>query len=441
MNRARLEKIYAVLLLVIFGGVVLHAPLSVGLGTLFPDLLLVIKSWKEILMILLIPLAVYLVTKRKLWSRLLNDWLFRLILLFAALHFWLATFIFVGATSVLAGLAIDLRYILFFSLVYILLLLRPDYRQWFVRIGIIGAFVVVGFATLQLFLPPDILAHIGYNTSTIAPYLTVDKNPDYIRVNSTLRGPNPLGAYAGMVLAFLTALLVNGKARLNNRKVLISTLVLGSCGIVALWISYSRSALVGGAIMVLIVLFATWGRKLSRNAWVALCVTTFALAGALVALRGSSLVSNVIFHENLNGGSSVNSNEGHIMSLQYGAYIFLQHPFGLGVGSTGSASLLGDNPVTVENQYLFTAHETGWLGLIIFMAIFVLIIRRSWQNRSDWLSLGVFASGLGLALIGILLPVWVDDTISIVWWGLAAIVVAGGRHGSEQTKQKTARTA
>jgi hypothetical protein len=36
------------------------------------------------------------------------------------------------------------------------------------------------------------------------------------------------------------------------------------------------------------------------------------------------------------------------------------------------------------------------------------------------------ASGIGLALIGLLLPVWVDDTVSIVWWGLAAIATGGG---------------
>jgi len=38
----------------------------------------------------------------------------------------------------------------------------------------------------------------------------------------------------------------------------------------------------------------------------------------------------------------------------------------------------------------------------------------------------VWASGLGLILIGLVLPVWVDDTVSIVWWGLAALVIASG---------------
>ena len=441
MNRDRLEKIYAVLLLVIFGGIILHAPFSVAFGTLFPDISLIFKSWKEILMLFALPMAAYLITARRLWPQLLQDWVLRLMILYAALHFWLGTFFFASTSATLAGLAIDLRYVLFFCLVYVLLILRPGYKQWIIRIGVAGAFVVVCFATLQLFLPVDILTHLGYSKQTIAPYLTVDKNADYIRVNSTLRGPNPLGAYAGMVLGFLTAALVRGKLALANKKILTGTLILGICSVTSLWISYSRSALVGGFATTTIVLVATIGRKLSKNAWIALCVITFALAGALVAVRGSTIVSNVIFHENPNGGSSISSNEGHISSLQTGLQEMVRKPFGAGVGSTGSASLYSSEPMIVENQYLFVAHETGWLGLLLFIGITVLILIRSWKKRADWLALGVFASGIGLALIGLLLPVWADDTVSIIWWGLAAAALTGELHGRQSTQQKATRTA
>jgi hypothetical protein len=36
----------------------------------------------------------------------------------------------------------------------------------------------------------------------------------------------------------------------------------------------------------------------------------------------------------------------------------------------------------------------------------------------------VFASGIGLAVIGVLLPVFVDETVAIIWWGLAAVGLA-----------------
>jgi hypothetical protein len=111
----------------------------------------------------------------------------------------------------------------------------------------------------------------------------------------------------------------------------------------------------------------------------------------------------------------------------------IRQPLGQGIGSTGSASLFSSSPEIIENQYLFVAHETGWLGLALFSGISILVLIRSRERRADWLALGVFASGIGMLSIGLLLPVWVDDTVSIVWWGLAAISL-GGEHARKSSK-------
>ena len=438
MKHARLERIYIITLLVILIGVVIHAPLSVWLGTLFPDYSLVIKSWKEILMLLLIPLACVIVSHHALWPRLAKDWIFRIIVLYALLHILLSVLMWQGILPAIAGLAIDLRYVLFFALTCVAVLIWPGFRRPALIVVGVGACIVVVFATLQLFLPPDILSHIGYGQATIEPYLTVDKNPDYIRVNSTLRGPNPLGAYAGMVLALLAAAIVMGKIKLKDRRVRIAIAILAVCSSVALWISYSRSALVAGIVAVLIVVLLAHYHKVSRKVWIISCAIIFALVGGILAAREVPVVSNVIFHENPNGGSSVSSNDDHVSSLQYGIAQLVREPLGSGVGSTGSASLFGDSPALVENQFLFIAHETGWFGFVLFVTLFVFIMKRLWQNRNDWLSLGVFASGIGLSMIGLLLPVWTDDTVSIVWWGLAGIAIIGGKYVRRTTKQKTA---
>lgn len=434
MKITRLEKLYIVALMVIFGGVILHAPLSVGLGVLFPDFSLVIKSWKEILILILFVIGGIIVTRRQLWAELWNDWLLRTVGLFALLHIALLFVFYKGAAASFAGLAIDLRYEAFFILVYIAIKLFPRYRKPMLITVTVGAFIVVCFATLQFFLPADILSHIGYSKETIAPYLTVDKNPDYIRVNSTLRGPNPLGAYAGMVLGLIVAAVVRAKLDFKNKKILIGTIVLGVCSVAALWLSYSRSALVAGIAVVAVVVAVSVMRKFSRRTWIISCAFILAILGGLVAGRDSGFVQNVILHENPNGGSAISSNEGHIESLQYGITQLFQEPLGSGIGSTGSASLFTDKPVIVENQYLFIAHEAGWLGLLLFLALYGVILTRLWRQRQDWLALGMFASGIGLGLIGLLLPVWVDDTVSIVWWGLAAIALAGGEYARKKTK-------
>ncbi|MDB5167049.1 MAG: rane protein of unknown function [Candidatus Saccharibacteria bacterium] len=426
MQMKKIDTVYLFILLVIFGGIVLQAPISVGLGTVLPHYDLLIKSWAEILMLVAAILAV-IILKRTHRLAILKEPLMIGIGIYVAIYA-LSLVLFGGEiSSVAAGLAIDLRYILFFVLVYIALRLFPHYRLWFIKIGIAGALVVMIFALLQVFvLPADILKYIGYNTNTIAPYLTVDQNHDFIRINSTLRGPNPLGAYAGIVIALLLAFWLRAKHAMFKIP-LLPALVLLIGGLVALWVSYSRSALIGAALAVVIVLAVSLSRKLNRRAWIIGAVIIFAVIGGLFAATNSTFVSNVFLHENPLTGSSTNSNQGHISSLQDGILRFVVQPFGAGVGSTGSASLHTNAPLIIENQYLFTAHEAGWLGLAFFLMIFIGIMSRLWQRRSDWLALGVFASGIGLAAIGLLLPVWVDDTVAIVWWGLAAIAI-GGRH-------------
>ena len=427
MKLAWLTSVYAIILLIIFGGIVVHAPLTVWLGTVFPDYSPLIKSWKEILMIPAALLAGVLVTRQGLWRELSRDWLFRLIVAYALLHIVLAIILPQDTLAQLAGFAIDLRYMLFFGLVYVLIRLAPQWRKQIVYVGAIGAVVVVGFATLQLFLPKDTLSYIGYSKQTIAPYLTVDENPDFIRYSSTLRGPNPLGAYAGIVLGMITALLVRRKLPLQRKKVLWATGAITACSLVAVWINYSRSALVAAIVTVLIVLGVTMLRRMSRRAWLAVGVVFVILAGSLAVAWESNFVSNVILHENPTTGAEVSSNDGHVESLIFGVGRLVAQPLGAGIGSTGSASLYDDDEggVIIENQYLYIAHETGWLGLALFVAIFGLIMVRLWQARDDWLALGAFASGVGMALIGLLLPVWADDTVAIVWWALAATALGG----------------
>lgn len=420
----RYETLYAWLLAIIFGGVVLHAPLSVGLGVLWPDAALLIKSWKELLMVPAAVLAVILVSRRGMWRELGRDWIFRLIVAYAVIHVVTVGLLYQGAAATMAGLAIDLRYVLFFSLVYVLIRLRPEWRMPLIVTGAIGAMVVVAFGVVQLFLPADILKHIGYSAQTIAPYMTVDQNESFVRINSTLRGPNPLGAYMVIVLAVMGSLLLLERKRLTSavRRSVFGAMTLGS--LVVLYVTYSRAAAVGAAVALTVIFMVVMAKRWSWRVWLAIGVAGLLLVGGLWIARDVPVVSTVILHEDPHEGGEVNSNDEHARSLREGTDRLLAQPFGAGVGTTGSASIRAEQGFIIENQYLFVAHEVGWAGLAMFFVLFGWILTRLWQGRADWLALAVGASGIGLALIGILLPVWADDTVSIVWWGLAAIALA-----------------
>jgi hypothetical protein len=193
---------------------------------------------------------------------------------------------------------------------------------------------------------------------------------------------------------------------------------------------------------VVAIVFLAFNRfNVSKKNLSIFAVIAVALGGMIFAMRGTSFVSQVFLHDNTAIVDNLNSNEGHASSLATGWDLMVANPFGVGVGTTGSASMHTESSLIIENQYLFVAHEVGWLGLALFLAITVLVSFKLWKRNSDWLSISVLASGIGIYLIGFFLPVWADDTVSIIWWGLAAAAISGGIDERVTFDKKAKRTA
>lgn len=440
MKRVLFELFPAWLLLAVFGFIVLHAPITVAVSANWPDIGLYVKAWKELLILLAGLLLLVDFVWTGYWRKIIHDKLLWAAGAFIIIHL-LALAVSHGSwQSLVSGLMIDLRYVAYFVLVYLFVRRHPSYQASFLRVGVAGAVIVIGFTLLQLTLPHDFLKYLGYGPDTIQPYLTVDKNYDFIRQISTLRGPNPLGAYAIMVVAAVVAYVSMGMHTSPSRrdKCLFALFAIG--GPVALWVSYSRGALLGAGVAIIIVLFVAFWRRVSLKVWLALGIVMVAAVGVLYLIRDTSFFQNVVLHNNPTTGAAVDSNQGHVDSVQTGIVRTLAEPWGAGIGSTGSASLFGSDPVVIENQFLFIAHEAGWLGLIVFAILMSIVFVRLWRHRNDWPALALLASGAGMLVVGLFLPVWVDDTVSIVWWGFAATIIAiEGERNYARTSNKKAK--
>jgi len=434
MKTGWVERVLVGILLVIAALIVVHAPMTVWAGTVWPQYIDFIKAWKELLMGVALVLFIVVAARHDRVGEFFKDRVIQLSLVYAGLHLIMVSVFQNGLAEAGAGLLIDLRYILYFVLVYGTIRLLPQYRRLFIRVFVAGAAVVVGFALLQLsVLPKDVLANIGYSKETISPFLTVDENHDYIRINSTLRGPNPLGAYATIVIGLLAAVALRWKMNARGYALVAGAVLAAGLMLNA---SYSRSSVIAAFAAVAVIAFIAVSAKVRTRLALGLAAALVVAVGAVFALRDTSFVSNVVLHNNPTTGADIDSNAGHAESLTHGLSWFFQKPLGAGVGSTGSASLNGDTPFIVENQYLFIAHEVGWLGLVIFVWLFGEVMYRLWLRRKSALALGVFGSGVGLAIIGILLPVWADDTVSIVWWGLAGLAIGIGKTDGKMTSKR-----
>jgi len=375
MRQGGLTQWYGYGLLAVLGLIVLHAPLSVWAGSLMPDYSLVIKSWKEIVLLALLVFAAAILTKRKLWRAILADRIIQLCLAYAGLHLLLAVVMPSDVLPTIAGLMIDLRFIAFFMLLYLAGYLLPGMLSRALKVTGIGALIVVGFGILQItILPDDFLRIIGYGSDTIRPYTTIDRNPEFVRINSTLRGPNPLGALLVVYIALLVAYLRQyWHTRASVDKKIITIGGLAAAGV--LFASYSRSAYVAAAVAVSTVLASVW--RPSNRAVLVVAAGLLLAGAAAFGLQSTDWYANVVLHEDPESTVISKSNPEHLNSLANGLTRVLNQPFGSGVGSTGSDSLYDDvaaNDTIIENNYLFVAHESGWLGLGIFIALFRVVL-------------------------------------------------------------------
>jgi O-antigen ligase len=295
------------------------------------------------------------------------------------------------------------------------------------------------FGLCQLLLPIGFLAHFGYGPQTIPAYQTVDNKLDYQRIQSTLRGANPLGAYLVVIIGLVAARL---RARaLSRRWVLSGWLVLS---VICLWFTYSRSAYLG----VMLALGVVAVLNLPRHHWrrLAMVAATGLVLVVLgvVSLRNNNIVQNSLFHSDETSRSALSSNSKRASALQQGLSEVVHEPLGRGPGTAGPASTRNTHPARIaEDYYLQIGQEVGWIGLALFLAIVVMTGKLLWRQRHDWLARGLLASLVGLSLVNLLSHAWADDTLGLLWGGLAGMVVGSdilGVSNKQKHDGKTTRT-
>lgn len=319
------------------------------------------------------------------------------------------------------GWIVNLRYLIFFMTTLLVASKSNILKRIWPLLLLIPAVVVVFFGIVQrVFLPYDFLRHFGYNKSTIFPYEDINNNVNYPRIMSTLRGSNPLGAYLVVVLSAVAVLFKKIK---NIRGLMALFFATAS---VALIFTYSRGAWAGALVS---LLFLSWiilpGQRTQRMV-VAILAVCVIIGGLLaVGLRHNATFQNIFFHTESGSVIKTTSDQGHASALRNGMNDLIHEPLGRGPGTAGPASAYNNNqPRIAENYYIQIGQEVGWLGLILFLAIYYLIAHKLWQRRTETLALILLISLVGISLVNLVSHAWTDDTLSYLWWGLAGIALS-----------------
>lgn len=424
---ATLTNLMGYILAAVFVLLPLHAFLTVSLAAALGhyDLL---RLWKELLLLLVTPAVAVLIWKTPgLWNYMKQGWLFWCIGCYVLLHLVLGLVALsrgqVNGFALEYAWIVNLRPLLIFVIAFVVATRSRWLRNHWEQLLLYSAGVVIGFGLLQVFvLPTNFLQHFGYDAATIMPFETVDQKLDYVRIQSTLRGANPLGAYLVLVLSALIVLLI--KSKRDQRQIVGITML--SAGLVVLVSTYSRSAYIGMVLAALTaIMLVIHGRKSKQRLAAGMAVLLLLASVSLVVLRDNNRFENTFFHTDETSQSATSSNAQRTSALQSGLSDVWHQPFGGGPGTAGPASAHNNAPARIaENYYLQIGQEVGWLGLGLFIAILVAVTRRLFALRGDPLARTLLASLVGISCIALVSHVWTDDTLGLLWWGLAGVALA-----------------
>ena len=418
----------------IFVGLLAYAPLhillSTWIGTSF-GVLSLMKVLKDVFMVWGLGLAFAAYINKHSLRKLYGDRLVLLIVAYSLLTLVIAVIKPTDQNAEILGIVFNLRFLAFF--VYGLLLSElvdtKELRRSAV-IAVLGSgFITLVFGVAQyLFLPNDALSHLGYARSNgVLPAFFIDDKPDLERIMSTQRDPNSFGSYVLILTGLAGALWMKGKRYRN-----LAQGFLGLC-ILCLWFTFSRSAWIGAVLtLAALAAFSPYKPRLSRKQGKLLIVGVFAtvlcMAAGIALSWNTYVVQNVILHAD-QSTTLEDPNQLRIRFVKESVTKIVHNPLGSGPGTAGLASIRNTVQGTQLNEdyYLQIATEVGVVGLGLFVAILVVIGRRLYglATKGDWLTVGLFASFVGLLFTNLLVHIWATEAVAYTWWGLAAVALGG----------------
>lgn len=411
-----------------------------------------VSAWKEVLIGGLSLLALGLMLKdKRLAQTIISRRVNQLILAYLGLHLILWLFAKPELDAAVAGLLINLRFLALFVLAQGLIIIYGDkkgqaetrgqklIRSQAIKITLIGAAVVSIFGALQMtVLPNDFLTHYGYGEETIPAYRTIDQNEEFIRINSTVRGPNPLGLYMVLALPMLLVAFTKWpqaivsrwqgvdwpklRSRLPVSIYRLLMILVPVAALLNLYGSHSRSGWLGAGVALSLLIWLSLQADKRKYALM-LAGSAAMFASIFIALNWQSdFVQNTILHQDPDGGTSISSTDKHWQAGQNAIEDIADNPLGEGPGSAGPASFYNDEQTKIaENYYLQVGQEVGLIGLVLFVAINLLVASSLWRQRASIWSGVLFVSWVGLSLSALFLHTWAQDEISLIWWGLAGL--------------------
>jgi len=303
------------------------------------------------------------------------------------------------------------------------------------KVAIGGAAIVIAFGLVHaIILPRDFLVNFGYSTyqGQYQPEIAVsacqflEHTKSVCRAISTFGGPTRYGVYLMVVLGLLLPFLA------YKSKYRIYAGALAGLAILSAILTYSRSVWIGVFAMAAFAAFIflrnkSVAEKLKKHMRSFVIVACAALTVILVC--GGFWIASELRDQNSFLRTVLvrtSSSSEHLMLAKEGLNKTIQHPFGMGLGTAGPASVRFDKFLT-ENWFLQISVETGVIGLLIFLAILFfmsknLLAKRLADERS-LAKIGLFLSLIGICVTGLFTHSFEETSAVLILMAFAGVML------------------
>lgn len=209
---------------------------------------------------------------------------------------------------------------------------------------------------------------------------TFESEGGYKRFASFFANPLEFASATIIALAVLAALYTteNYKLKLDNFGYIAFAATL-SCIIFA----FSRSAFISYFILVYTYSILTGKKYIYHAVHIGVAITTVYVIYLLTKEQDQNDGLQMVIVNTINFSNP--SSVGHVVEWVQGALAIASNPLGLGLGSSGRiGGTLGEN-IGGENQYIIIGVQTGIIALVLYLAIYIGIIKEGikWFYRLE----------------------------------------------------------
>ena len=318
-------------------------------------------------------------------------WNYRKRLIFHTLDYWVLAFLLytsfytlipIGHFSILQKL-LALKGLSFFTVIYFtgrLIDIDKIYiSQIFYWVGIVAIaaacfqlYEVITDTHFQTFSGYSVYNEEFYGEASSGHYglsWTFERDNGVKRFASFFSNPLDLANSTLVTTAMILAMYTDKKNTLRLNKygwiVAISALF-------AVIFAISRASLAAYAIIIYCYAVITKRKEIQ---YVIYSLIVAAILYLFYLMKDKTLYDYIISTIQLSDSSSI----GHLLEWIEGTQTIISNPIGIGLGESGKVSSVLQENIGGENQFIIVGVQTGVISLFIYITIYILVIRYSWN--------------------------------------------------------------